>query len=89
MTSMPEPEQRIESGADGIEIELLERLEAALLTLPRFSCEVFLANRLDGLSYAEIAILTKTSVKRIKREMALALFGLARAMDGKPLRWWE
>jgi RNA polymerase sigma factor (sigma-70 family) len=72
-----------------IDTELLARLEAALETLPRFTREVFLAQRVDDLSYAEIAQATGTSVKRVQREMARALFGLSRAMDGRPLRWWE
>ncbi|HWW64469.1 MAG TPA: sigma-70 region 4 domain-containing protein [Sphingomonadaceae bacterium] len=72
-----------------IDTELLARLEAALETLPRFPREVFLAQRVDDLSYAEIARVTGTSVKRVQREMARALFGLSRAMDGRPLRWWE
>lgn len=72
-----------------IDTELLARLEAALETLPRFTREVFLAQRVDDLSYAEIAQVTGTSVKRVQREMARALFGLSRAMDGRPLRWWE
>lgn len=72
-----------------IDTELLARLEAALETLPRFTREVFLAQRVDDLSYGEIAQVTGTSVKRVQREMARALFGLSRAMDGRPLRWWE
>jgi RNA polymerase sigma-70 factor (ECF subfamily) len=74
---------------DPIDTELLTRLEAALETLPRFTREVFLAHRVDDLSYAEIARVTGSSAKRIEREMARALFGLCRAMDGRPLRWWE
>lgn len=77
------------SNEEPIDTELLARLEAALETLPRFTREVFLAQRVDDLSYAEIAQATGTSVKRVQREMARALFGLSRAMDGRPLRWWE
>lgn len=72
-----------------IDTELLARFEAALETLPRFTREVFLAHRVDDLSYPEIARVTGTSVKRVQREMVRALFGLSRAMDGRPLRWWE
>lgn len=77
------------NGHEPIDTELLARLEAALETLPRFTREVFLAQRVDDLSYAEIAQATGTSVNRVQREMARALFGLSRAMDGRPLRWWE
>jgi RNA polymerase sigma-70 factor (ECF subfamily) len=50
--------------------EQLAKLEAALLTLPRFRREVFLAHRIDDLSYAEIAERTGVSMQRIEREMA-------------------
>jgi len=67
----------------------LARLEAALLTLPRFTREVFLAHRLDDLSYAEIASRTGISVRRVERELARALYGLDRAMRGQPVpRKW-
>jgi RNA polymerase sigma-70 factor (ECF subfamily) len=71
--------------------EQLARLEAALLTLPRFRREVFLAHRIDNLSYAEIADRTGASVPRIEREMARAIYGLHCAMEGRPLRrsWWR
>jgi RNA polymerase sigma-70 factor (ECF subfamily) len=71
--------------------EQLARLEAALLTLPCFRREVFLAHRIDNLSYAEIADRTGVSVRRIEREMARAIYGLYRAMQGRPSRrrWWR
>jgi RNA polymerase sigma-70 factor (ECF subfamily) len=72
-----------------IDTELLARMEAALETLPRFTREVFLAHRIDDLSYPEIAKITGTSVKRVEHEMFRALLGLTRALDGRPLRWWE
>lgn len=75
--------------AESIDTEQLARAEAALLTLPRFTCEVFLAKRIDNLSYGEIAKMTGVSERRIKREMVRGLIGFARAMEGKPLRWWE
>jgi RNA polymerase sigma-70 factor (ECF subfamily) len=77
------------SNSEPIDTELLARAEAAILTLPRFTREVFLAHRIDDLSYAEIARLTGTSVRRIEREMARGLYGFACAMEGQPLRWWE
>lgn len=70
--------------------EQLERIEAALLTLPRFTREVFLACRLDELSYAEIADITGTSVQRIEREIARAMAEIDRAMRRDPPRgWWS
>jgi len=53
---------------------LLERMEAALLTLPRFTREVFLAHRLDDLSYRDIAARTGVSVRRVEREIAKLAF---------------
>jgi RNA polymerase sigma-70 factor (ECF subfamily) len=71
--------------------EQLARLEAALLTLPRFRREVFLVHRIDNLSYAEIADRTGVSARRIEREMARAIYGLYCAMEGRPSRrrWWQ
>lgn len=71
--------------------ELLERMEAALLTLPRFTREVFLAHRVDDLSYGEIAKITGVSVRRVEREMARAIVGIDRAMrEHQPrTRWWK
>lgn len=79
----------VTDGDEPIDTELLARTEAALLTLPRFTRNVFLAHRIDDLSYAEIARRTGTSVGRVEREMMRALYGIGRAMDGNPLRWWE
>lgn len=66
------------------------RMEAALLVLPRLTCEVFLAHRIDDLSYAEIAEITGLSVRQVERRMADALYGLHCALQGRPLprRWW-
>lgn len=72
-----------------VDTELLARMEVALETLPRFTREVFLAHRLHDLSYPEIAKITGASVKRVAHEMFRALLGLTRALDGRPLRWWE
>jgi len=70
--------------------EQLERIKAALLTLPRFTREVFLACRLDDMSYAEIAAITGTSVQRIERETARAMVGIDRAMSRDLTRsWWS
>lgn len=73
-------------GQEPIDPVLLERMQAALLTLPRFTREVFLAHRLDDLSYGEIARITGTSVQRVEREIARAVFGLTRAMSSDPPR---
>lgn len=69
--------------------ELLNRIEQALTTLPCRDREIFLAHRVDGLSYQEIANRTGLSVRRVERHIARALYGIDRALDGRPLRWWE
>jgi len=61
---------------------LLERMEAALLTLPRFTREVFLAHRLDDLSYRDIAARTGVSVRRVEREIARAIVGIDHVLRG-------
>src|SRR3546814_7365687 len=73
--------------SEPIDPELLAQVEAALLTLPRLTREVFLANRIDDLSFAEIAKRTGISKRRVRREMARAIWGFPRAMEGNPLRW--
>ena len=79
--------------ADGMsETEMLELMEAALLALPRLTREVFLAHRLDDLSYGEIATITGVTTRRIEREIARALIALDRALsERRPPRprWWK
>ena len=69
--------------------ELLRRLEDALANMPRKQREIFLAHRLDDMSYAEIARRTGLSVRQVERQMARALYKLCKQMDGHPLNWWE
>jgi RNA polymerase sigma-70 factor (ECF subfamily) len=69
--------------------ELFRRLEEAVAAMPRRQREVFLAHRLDGLSYAEIARRTGLSVRQVERQMVRAIAKLCKQMDGHPLSWWE
>lgn len=64
-----------------------EKLEAAFAKLPPFTRSVFLAHRLDDLSYAEIATITGVSILRIEREMARAIVAIDRALQPGPRRW--
>ncbi len=71
----------------------LERMQAALVRLPRFTREVFLAHRLDDLSYVEIAARTGVSTRRVEREIARAIVALDRALSKpspcrRPWRRW-
>jgi RNA polymerase sigma-70 factor (ECF subfamily) len=69
--------------------ELLRRLEHAIRTVPRRTREIFLAHRLDDMSYAEIAQRTGLSVREVERHMARAIYRLCKEVDREPLRWWE
>jgi DNA-directed RNA polymerase specialized sigma24 family protein len=68
-----------------------EKLEAAFAKLPPFTRSVFLAHRLDDLSYTEIATITGVSVRLVEQEVARALFAIARALSDEPRRrqWWR
>lgn len=69
--------------------DLLRRLEAAVAAMPRKQREIFLAHRLDDMSYAEIAARTGLSTRQVERQMARAIYMLCKQMDGHPLRWWD
>jgi RNA polymerase sigma-70 factor (ECF subfamily) len=60
----------------------LERLERTLLRLDATTREIFLAHRLDAMSYTEIAERTGLSEKEVERRMAKAMRRITRA---KPL----
>ena len=58
----------------------LVRLEQAVLRLKPLTREIFLACRLDGYSYAEIAEQTGLSVKGVEKQMSRALKQLGRQL---------
>lgn len=59
----------------------LRRLESAILRLKPKTREIFLARRLDGLTYAEIADRTGLSVKGVEKQMAKAVAQIDRMLD--------
>jgi RNA polymerase sigma factor (sigma-70 family) len=69
--------------------EFLKRLEAALSNMPRLQREIFLAVRLDDLSYEEIARRTGLTVRRVERQFARSLYKLSKQIAGRRLSWWE
>jgi RNA polymerase sigma-70 factor (ECF subfamily) len=73
--------------------ELLARLETAVQSLPRQRREVFLAVRVDGKSYAEIAQATGLSVAQVERHVACAIAQIDRQLqrgEESPSRpWWR
>jgi RNA polymerase sigma-70 factor (ECF subfamily) len=75
--------------ADNPDPELLKKMERAMLKLPRSTREIFLAHRLDNMSYQEIADRTGLSVRQVERHMAKAICQLCRELDDEPRRWWE
>jgi RNA polymerase sigma-70 factor (ECF subfamily) len=55
------------------EAEIIERLETGVQRMPKLRREIFLAIRLDDLSYAEIAERTGLSVKEVEWHFAESL----------------
>lgn len=69
--------------------ETTKRIERAVRKLPRLQREIFVAARLDDMSYVEIAERTGLSVGQVDREIARALVSIARRMARRPRRWWR
>lgn len=61
--------------------DMLRRLEAAMLKLKPKTREIFMAHRLDGMSYAEIAALTGLSIKGVEKQMSKAIAHIDRTLD--------
>lgn len=61
--------------------DMLTRVEAAMLKLRPRTREIFMAHRIDGLSYAEIAERTGLTVKGVEKQMSKAIAKLDRLMD--------
>lgn len=67
----------------------IAKLEQAVRSLRRLDREVFLAVRLDGMSYVEIGVRTGLSDRQVRARMARALFELDAFMRDQPVRrWW-
>lgn len=63
----PDPHAQLEAR------DLLDRLETAMLRLRPLTREIFMAHRLDGYTYREIAARTGLSVKRVEKHMSRAI----------------
>lgn len=61
--------------------DMLNRIEAAMLRLRPRTREIFVAHRIDGLSYAEIADRMGISVKGVEKQMGKAIAQLDRLLD--------
>ncbi|QDX26736.1 RNA polymerase subunit sigma [Sphingomonas suaedae] len=72
------------------EAEIIERLEAGLQRMPKRQREIFLAIRLDDLSYAEIAERTGLSAEQVEQHFAQSMLALRDVLDGSPpVSWWQ
>ena len=60
--------------------DMLRRLEAAMMRLRPRTREIFMAHRIDGMTYAEIAEHTGLSVKGVEKQMSKALAQLDRIL---------
>lgn len=60
--------------------DLLDRLERSMLELPQQTREIFMAHRLDGLTYGEIADRTGLTVKQVEKRLARAMVEINRAL---------
>jgi RNA polymerase sigma factor (sigma-70 family) len=70
--------------------EIIERLESGLRRMPKMRREIFLALRLDELSYDEIAERTGLTVKQVERHVARSMMTLLEAIEGRrPVAWWQ
>ncbi|MEZ0242291.1 MAG: sigma factor-like helix-turn-helix DNA-binding protein [Sphingomonas sp.] len=70
--------------------EIIERLEIGLRRMPKMRREIFLALRLDEMSYEEIADRTGLSVKQVERHVARSMLTLLNAGDERAaLPWWR
>ncbi|MGH6617216.1 sigma factor-like helix-turn-helix DNA-binding protein [Sphingomonas sp.] len=68
----------------------LKQIERAIRKLPRLQREIFLAVRLDDMSYAEIAERTGLSTGEVGRLLAKALLNFVRHLERvPPRRWWQ
>lgn len=61
--------------------DMLTRVEAAMLKLRPRTREIFMAHRIDGFSYAEIAERTGLSIKGVEKQMSKAIAQIDRLLD--------
>lgn len=61
--------------------DMLHRLETAMTRLKPRTREIFLAHRIDGYSYSEIAALTGLSVKSVEKHMSRAIAFVDRVLS--------
>ncbi|MEG3147605.1 sigma factor-like helix-turn-helix DNA-binding protein [Sphingomonas sp. RT2P30] len=67
---------------DLTDAEIIAQLEIGVRRMPKIRREIFLAIRLDEMSYPEIAEQTGLSVRQVERQFAEALLQLDEALNG-------
>jgi len=67
----------------------VDRVYDALRRLPRRQRAIFLAIRIDDLSYAEIAEQTGLSLAGVEKHFARAIGNLMRNMHDPKRHWWR
>ena len=67
----------------------LRRAERAVDHMSPMQREIFLAIRVDELSYSEVAALHAISVTEVERHFAAALRILDRHMHERHHKWWQ
>jgi RNA polymerase sigma-70 factor (ECF subfamily) len=61
--------------------DMLQRVEAVVLRLRPKTREIFMAHRVEGLSYADIAQRTGLSVKGVEKQMSKAIAAIDRVLE--------
>jgi RNA polymerase sigma-70 factor (ECF subfamily) len=79
MDGAPDPKQQ----------ELIERLQAIMLRMPRLTREIFMAHRLDDMPYDEIARRTGLTIRQVEHHIARAIMELDRGLHDEPRPWWR
>jgi RNA polymerase sigma-70 factor (ECF subfamily) len=64
--------------------ERVARLEDCLARLPQRTCQIFLAHRIEGLRYQEIARIHGITTSSVEKHIAKALLMVTNDMEG----WW-
>lgn len=62
--------------------DMLRRLEVVVQQLKPLTREIYLAHRLDGYTYAEIAVRTGLSIKGVEKQMSRAIAHIDRTLEG-------
>ncbi len=75
----PDPLRQAESG------QMIALLRQALFKLPERAREVYLLNRITGMSYAQIARHCGITAKTVEKHIARALQGLRKELGSNPL----